>query len=360
LGYSKKGYTSGEIGHAWIENFDKETRAKAKGRRRLLLVDGHNSHYTRGFLEYARTHRIEVVGYPSHSTHIYQGLDVVIFSLMKHNWSVARDEWERKGHTVDKTNFLSVYAEAHTKTLTAENVKSAFRATGVIPFNPDIVTVERMAPSLTTSRRTTVPIRQSSPVETISDMILDYADYRQTTSLLAQSDADTNVGSPDRLPVPSTSSTIPFFVRTGTNSLSSTSASFLTSASPIKSSSAPPKFKTSTISPLKPSRYADLLEKPIHTVHEQELQDALREADARDAAMKERLVGMQAGVVLANIYASQVQGQLQAAEERKGKKGKKRLIGDGKAKFFSGEEFYALCVEDERKREEEDAAAAQR
>jgi hypothetical protein len=67
LGYSKKGYTDGEIGRAWIENFDKETRAKVKGRRCLLLVDRHNSHYTLGFLNYARAHQIEVVGYPSHA-----------------------------------------------------------------------------------------------------------------------------------------------------------------------------------------------------------------------------------------------------------------------------------------------------
>jgi hypothetical protein len=76
--------------------------------------------------------------------------------------------------------------------------------------------------------------------------------------------------------------------------------------------------------------------------------------------MKEQLMGMQAGVVLANIYTSRVQGQLQAAEERKLNKGKKRLMGDGKAKLFSGNEFYTLCVEDERKKAEEEAAAGQR
>jgi len=99
LGYSKKGYTDGEIGRAWIENWEKSTRAKANGRRRLLLVDGHVSHYTPGFLAYARAHRIEVVGYPSHSTHIYQGLDVVIFSPLKKAWTMARDRWEREGNT---------------------------------------------------------------------------------------------------------------------------------------------------------------------------------------------------------------------------------------------------------------------
>ena len=70
--------------------------------------------------------------------------------------------------------------------------------------------------------------------------------------------------------------------------------------------------------------------------------------------------GMQAGVMLANVYASTVQSQLQAAEEKKSKGKKKRLVDDGKAKFFSGDDFFALCVEDERVREEEGVAAEQR
>lgn len=31
LGYSKKGWTNGEIGVEWIKTFDKNTSAKAKG-----------------------------------------------------------------------------------------------------------------------------------------------------------------------------------------------------------------------------------------------------------------------------------------------------------------------------------------
>jgi hypothetical protein len=351
LGYSKKGYTDGEIGRTWIENFEKATRAKAKGRRRLLLVDGHNSHYTLGFLDYARTHRIEVIGYPSHSTHVYQGLDVVIFAPMKKRWSEARDDWERRGHTVDKTNFLAIYAEAHIKTLTPENIKAAFRKTGVIPFNPDVVTTDMMAPSQATSTHATVPIQQSGPIKTMSEMVINYMDY-QRMAASSNNSIDT-----EDLPEPLST---PFFVRSAIDELSSTSAAFLVSSSPIQSTSAPPAFQPSTISPFRSSRYADLLARPVTTAHEQSLHDALIESEARDTTRKECMVGMQAGVVLANIYSSRVQSQLQAREEKKNNKGKKRLMGDGKAKFFSGDDFYAMCVEDERQRAEGEAEAAER
>ena len=315
----------------------------------MLLVDGHNSHYTSGFLEYARASQIEVVGYPSHSTHVYQGLDIVIFAPMKKRWSEARDNWERRGYTVDKTNFLAVYAEAHTKTLTPENIKAAFRKTGVIPFNPDVVTTDMMAPSQKTSIHAAVPIQQSDAIKTMSEMIIDYMEYQKIT---------TN-NSIDAEDVPEPSST-PFFVRSAIDELSSTSAAFLTSSSPIQSTSAPPAFPPSTISPSRSSRYTNLLAQPVMTAHEEDLRTALIESEARDATRKERMVGMQAGVVLANIYSSRVQSQLQAREEKSKNKGKKRLMGDGKAKLFSGDDFYTMCVEDERQRAEAEVEVAER
>jgi len=65
MGYQKKGYTSGEIGVAWLKDWDKQTKEKADGRTRLLVVDGHSSHYTLEFLEYACNNDIVVLCYPS-------------------------------------------------------------------------------------------------------------------------------------------------------------------------------------------------------------------------------------------------------------------------------------------------------
>ncbi|EIW58642.1 DDE-domain-containing protein, partial [Trametes versicolor FP-101664 SS1] len=164
LGYSKKGYVNGEISAEWIKQFDKHTKEKAAGRRRLLLVDGHNSHYTFEFLDYARKNRIHVLCYPSHSTHVYQGLDVVIFSVLKQHWKRARDTLERRGEKVTKATFLSVYGGVHVAALTPANIKAAFRKTGVEPFNPDVITADLMAPSLETSSQGHLPFMQTSPV----------------------------------------------------------------------------------------------------------------------------------------------------------------------------------------------------
>lgn len=57
---------------------------------------------------------------------------------------------------------------------------------------------------------------------------------------------------------------------------------------------------------------------------------------------------MKVGVVLAEMYMDRAQQQLQVAEKRT-KNGKTRLMGDGKAKLFTGDEYYNMCVADEER-----------
>lgn len=84
---AQKGWTDGKIGVEWIKIFDEQTWEKAAGCHQLLLVDGHNSHYTLGFLGYTTAHNIHILCYPAHATHIYQGLDIAVFRVLKLFWT---------------------------------------------------------------------------------------------------------------------------------------------------------------------------------------------------------------------------------------------------------------------------------
>ena len=210
-----------------------------------------------------------------------------------------------------------------------------------------------MASSLETSTHGTLPVQQSSPVRTMAAMIRDYLDY-QKLHASASMDPNPSDEQPHHLQEPA-----PFFVRAAVDELATTSASFLTTPLSLQLTSAPPAFKPATISPIRHSRYGHLLDTP-QTAHEQELQIALRESEARDEARKESMIAMQAGLVLAGMYVDRAQEQLQSAEEKKDKKGKKRLMGDGKAKLFTGDDFYNLCVADEQERVNDAAAKEQR
>jgi hypothetical protein len=72
---------------------------------------------------------------------------------------------------VDKRNFLAVYAEAHLQALSKENIIAAFRKTGIVPLNRDVITDEMLAPSTTSSSRGFLPIPQASSVHVMEDMI---------------------------------------------------------------------------------------------------------------------------------------------------------------------------------------------
>jgi DDE superfamily endonuclease len=226
MSYQKKGYTSGEIGVAWLKDWDKQTAVKAAGRTQLLVVDGHSSHYTLGFLEYAQEHNIVVLCYPSHSTHVYQGLDVVIFSVLKHAWSDERDKFEAQGTTVTKLNFMTVYAKAHVHAFTESNIRAAFAKTGIVPYNPDIVTTATMAPSLKTSTTSLLPLGLASPVHEVVDLISQHKaqKWRQEEMEASGDTQETTAtsSSPSYTPV-----------RCALASLATSSASFLVSNSPI-------------------------------------------------------------------------------------------------------------------------------
>jgi DDE superfamily endonuclease len=73
LQMSEKGYTSKIIGREWIETvFDVQTHNIAHGCHRLLIIDGHVSHFTSGLLEYAQEHKIIVLCLLAHTTHWLQ------------------------------------------------------------------------------------------------------------------------------------------------------------------------------------------------------------------------------------------------------------------------------------------------
>ena len=128
--------------------FEKATQEKANGKYCLLIMDGHNSHYTIAFLLLACLHMVIVICYVAHGTHIYQGLDVVVFAVLKHYFGVEQDAlFHTTGNTIDKGNFLQVISKAYITTLTPELIKTIFCKTGIWPFNPNVITADMLASS---------------------------------------------------------------------------------------------------------------------------------------------------------------------------------------------------------------------
>lgn len=140
---SPSGWTSDEIGFKWLEAlFEKNTQDKARRDWRLLFVDGHGSHVTLKFLEWAQQHKILVAVYPPHSTHRLQPLDVGCFAPLATYYSQLLEQQTRlsEGQTrMTKRDFFKCFYPAWHQAFTVKNIASSWSKTGLFPFNPALV-----------------------------------------------------------------------------------------------------------------------------------------------------------------------------------------------------------------------------
>ena len=143
---SKTGYINDELSLEWIKHFAQYSAMRQKGEYRLLLLDGYGSHCTVEIINYCDEQRIILYCLPAHATHLLQPLDVVLFQPYKHWHAEAVHDASRTGCTdFNKVEFLQAIGSIRARTFKASSIQSAFRKTGIIPFNPDRVISQLLA-----------------------------------------------------------------------------------------------------------------------------------------------------------------------------------------------------------------------
>ena len=352
IGYSEKGWTDGEIGLAWIKDFNARTKDKAQGQARLLLVDGHNSHYTLELLEYARRNNIVLICYPAHTTHVLQGLDVVCFRAFKTYWTQETVAFEQEtGQRVQKNNFLTPLARAYVRGFTVSTVKEAFIKTGTCPVHRGAITLEMMAPSKETSVQAHMPVELASPIRKVSQHI----------QLLQYGDSDGN-GPSHAVPIwytPTKTRTMnidPALLTAAeiVDTLHDSNLSFLVSTSPIRSSVSLPPINLQPI-PHHLSFPDHLLTDTAETPQAAELQSALRESRKRGMDMETLLSVDRTRLVLTDLHTGRLKHTLFKKEEKQKNKKKTRLMGDGHPRVLTSDHFTALSREHRDAQEEDEA-----
>ena len=96
-------------------------------------------------------------------------MDVVCFAKLKReladeirNWN----DWHQRG--IQKRDFAGVFGRAYLRAFTPELVKSAWKAVGIHPYNPDIIPLDKLAPSeASTTLLTTASAIHSTPVRKV-------------------------------------------------------------------------------------------------------------------------------------------------------------------------------------------------
>jgi hypothetical protein len=92
------------------------------------------------FDDYCAKNDIKVLYLPLHSSYLLQPLDISCFSTVKSDYRKYIENSMRFGiNHIEKEEFLSIYKDVCMAVLNENNIRSGFRAIGLVPYDPDEV-----------------------------------------------------------------------------------------------------------------------------------------------------------------------------------------------------------------------------
>lgn len=135
----KSGYIDADIFLDWFQNHFIPRKNAGKC---LLILDGHASHMNNPhMLDVAIKNDVILLCLPNHTTHYLQPLNKSFFCSLKAKYGYYFLEW-RSFHPDEKLNrqvFGKLLKKAWTDVATISNGIAAFRATGIVPFDPTVI-----------------------------------------------------------------------------------------------------------------------------------------------------------------------------------------------------------------------------
>ncbi|XP_056641505.1 uncharacterized protein LOC130448245 [Diorhabda sublineata] len=135
----KSAYINTDLMFTWLKEHFVPRKPDGKI---LLLLDGHASHCNSvEMLEYADEHNVILFCLPGHTTQFLQPLDMCFFKSLKAFWNKACNKFVKAnpGRKISRMQFGQLLSEAWSKAATIDNAVSAFKSTGICPFNPGAI-----------------------------------------------------------------------------------------------------------------------------------------------------------------------------------------------------------------------------
>jgi 4-hydroxybenzoate polyprenyltransferase len=130
------GWTSDATALEWLKKvFLPQSAPTNPSDARLLILDGHGSHETTDFMWECYSNNIYLLFLPPHASHVLQPLDLSIFAPLKRAYrkQLGFLTLLNDSTPVGKQNFLACYRKARISSLTANNIKAGWRASGLWP-----------------------------------------------------------------------------------------------------------------------------------------------------------------------------------------------------------------------------------
>ncbi|XP_062566908.1 uncharacterized protein LOC134229216 [Saccostrea cucullata] len=140
---SKTGWSNSEIFTTYLQNhFVRFAKGRVTDQKILLLYDGHRSHFSPALIDWAIDQDIILYVLPPHTSHILQPMDVGCFGPFSKIYGNECHKFQRThAGSVNKYNICNLACKAYTAALSPNNLRGAFRRTGIFPFDPSVVSL---------------------------------------------------------------------------------------------------------------------------------------------------------------------------------------------------------------------------
>lgn len=132
----------------------------SRGRRGpfLLLIDNASPHISYQAFKLCSENNIQVLSLVPNASAWLQPLDQLFYLLKKNMYDIASSLCLLSfGFIVNKKKFLDLLKLSETSSFTPQNIKTAFRVTGIAPFNPSIAIEKANAMKCTSYEQTQTP-----------------------------------------------------------------------------------------------------------------------------------------------------------------------------------------------------------
>ena len=145
--FQKSGWMDDSLGEKWFNDVFLEFCGSE--RPQLLILDGHSSHESLAILMRAMEEGIHILALPPNTTHYLQPLDRAVFGPLNRTYNELCSEFLQESplHQINKWTFPTLFRKAWDKSVTSINIKSGFKACGIIPVDRGAIPESAFAPS---------------------------------------------------------------------------------------------------------------------------------------------------------------------------------------------------------------------
>ena len=179
---SESGWSnSGIFQHYLQDHFLKYAVRGGEDQHILLLYDGHRSHISPYLIDWGIENKVILFVLPAHTSHVLQPMDVGCFGPFSKIYSNECHKYQREHlGAVNKLSVCELACKTYTLALSPQNLRAAFKKSGVFPLNPSVLSESDFAPG-DYLRQNCEVVEQNA--ETPSDAATSNVDDQQQSSV---------------------------------------------------------------------------------------------------------------------------------------------------------------------------------